>query len=130
MRFPIVLFAVQIALLATHQVDAAFWHEWDVFGVPGGIPFFLAFHFGAMLVLLASFAAVASGHRQQRAFTLGAAATGGLTAALHAIFLARDRIAFWTLPSLAVLGAIVVVAVAQVATTQVDRPHPRGAPLP
>ena len=62
MRFPIVLFAVQIALLATHQVDAAFWHEWDVFGVPGGIPFFLAFHFGAMLVLLASFAAVASGH--------------------------------------------------------------------
>ena len=45
------LYLLQLALLATHQVDAAYWHEWDVFGVPGGITFFLAFNLAAMLLL-------------------------------------------------------------------------------
>ncbi|MFN9811237.1 MAG: DUF6713 family protein, partial [Deltaproteobacteria bacterium] len=42
------LYLLQLALLATHQVDAAYWHEWDVFGVPGGLTFFLVFNLAAM----------------------------------------------------------------------------------
>ena len=47
------LYVGNIALLTTHQADAAYWHEWDVFGVPGGISFFLAFNFGAVALVAA-----------------------------------------------------------------------------
>lgn len=29
-----------LACLITHQIDAAYWHEWDMFHVPGGIQVF------------------------------------------------------------------------------------------
>ena len=45
------LYVLNLSLLATHQVDAAYWHEWDVFGVPGGLPFFLVFNLAAVAFL-------------------------------------------------------------------------------
>lgn len=42
------LYVGNLALLTTHQADAAYWHEWDVFGVPGGLPLFLVFNLGAV----------------------------------------------------------------------------------
>jgi len=29
------LYLVNTAVLLTHQIDAAYWHEWDLFGIPG-----------------------------------------------------------------------------------------------
>jgi hypothetical protein len=34
------LFFANAVVLLTHQIDAAFWHEWVLFGLPGGIQFF------------------------------------------------------------------------------------------
>jgi hypothetical protein len=109
------LYLLQLALLATHQVDAAYWHEWDVFGVPGGITFFLAFNLAAMLLLGLGLVFVASGERRARASVLACAGTGLITCAIHAVFLGRDRVAFWAPASLALLGAILVTALAQLA---------------
>jgi hypothetical protein len=42
---------VNIALLSTHQADAVFWREWDVFGVPRALPLFLVFNAAVMTLL-------------------------------------------------------------------------------
>ena len=62
------LYAANLVLLATHQVDAAFWHEWDVFGVPGGLEFFLVFNVFAMNVLSVGLVHVAQERGSARAF--------------------------------------------------------------
>ena len=35
------LYLLNAAVLITHEIDSAYWHEWDLFGIPGGIQFFL-----------------------------------------------------------------------------------------
>jgi hypothetical protein len=108
----VALYTTNLALLTTHQVDAAYWQEWDVFGVPGGITFFLAFHLAAVAVLLAGSTAVTTGHRSAGACALLGASTGLVTCALHAVFLAQDPVAFWSPASLVILGGILVVSAA------------------
>ena len=112
-RVPPSLYVLQAALLATHQVDAAYWREWDVFGVPGGLPFFLFFNLLAMLWLGVGLVCVASNGRRARASVIACAGTGLLTCAIHAVFLWRDSVAFWAPASLLVLCAIFATAVAQ-----------------
>jgi hypothetical protein len=107
------LYLVNLALLATHQVDAAYWHEWEVFGIPGGISMFLTVNVVAVLVLAWGLGAVAAKRRGARGAAIGCAAVGLATVAIHGGFLIRDPIAFWSPPSLIVLVGILVVSGAQ-----------------
>jgi hypothetical protein len=107
------LYVGNLALLATHQADAAFWHEWDVFGVPGGLPVFLAFNLGAVALVAAGLVRVAEGAPSARRAALLCAALGLLTVALHLVFLWMDRTAFWTPSSIGVLLGVLVLSIAQ-----------------
>jgi hypothetical protein len=49
---------LNLALVLTHQVDAAFWREWEMFGLPGGIQLFNALNVVVFLVVLFCFVAV------------------------------------------------------------------------
>jgi hypothetical protein len=46
-----VVYAVNLSLLITHEIDSAYWQEWNLFGVPGGIQLFLILNL--ILILLA-----------------------------------------------------------------------------
>ena len=107
------LYLANLALLATHQVDAAYWHEWDVFGVPGGLPVFLVFNLGAVALLAVGLVRIAEGARTSRAWSLLCAGVGLFTVALHALFLFLDREAFWAPASLAVLAGILATSIGQ-----------------
>jgi hypothetical protein len=108
------LFAGNVALLTTHQADAAYWHEWDVFGVPGGLPLFLVFNVVAVGLVAVGLVQVAEGAPSARRAAVLSAALGLFTVALHTVFLWRDRIAFWTPLSLAILVGILITSIAQV----------------
>lgn len=113
MNTPERLYILNFSLLATHQVDAAFWHEWDVFGVPGGLPFFLVFNLVAVALLAVGLASVAAGRRTARAWALSCAGVGGFTVVIHVVFLAMGSTAFSTPLSLGLFFAIAVASVAQ-----------------
>lgn len=97
---------LNLALLATHQVDAAFWHEWDVFGVPGGIHFFLAFNVLAVFALALGLVTIAKQSRGARLASRLSAGLGLVTVAIHAVFLVLDPVAFWDVLSIGILVAI------------------------
>lgn len=46
---------LNIALLFAHQADAAYWREWEMFGLPGGIQMFSAFNLLAFLLVLTGY---------------------------------------------------------------------------
>ena len=47
------LLILNLALLIGHQCDAAYWHEWDMFHLPGGIQLFNVLNVLIFIVLLA-----------------------------------------------------------------------------
>ena len=54
-------YAVTMLLLVVHQIDAAYWQEWAMFGVPGGVQGFLVFNALAVGVLILGYREVLLG---------------------------------------------------------------------
>ena len=112
-RTDVGLYVTNLALLATHQADAAYWHEWDVFGVPGGLPFFLLFTVAAVALLATGLVRVVEGAPSAQGFVGLCGGVGLFTCALHTVFLGLDRTAFWTRESLGLLFAVFLTSIAQ-----------------
>jgi hypothetical protein len=55
--------ALNLSLVMAHQADAAYWKEWEMFGLPGGIQLFTLFNVAAFLLLLWLFSAVIARQR-------------------------------------------------------------------
>ena len=73
-------------LLILHQIDAAYWHEWEMFHVPGGIQGFLVFNLAAIAVVLVGYRHVLLGTRRAPWYAGICAALGIGTALIHAGF--------------------------------------------
>ncbi|MBD7923394.1 DUF6713 family protein [Xanthomonas bonasiae] len=100
-------FATALSLIL-HQIDAAFWQEWKMFAVPGGIQGFLAFNAVAVGALLCGYRSVLLRGRHARAWALACGGLGVTTFILHAGFALADRKEF-SLP-LSVLAILACLA--------------------
>nr|WP_295777256.1 DUF6713 family protein [Rhodoferax sp.] len=81
------LFLANATVLITHQIDAAFWHEWELFLIPGGNQGNLLLNIPIIaLVLYAHSRVVANLHTGMFFYKL-LAALGFLTCAIHSGFL-------------------------------------------
>ena len=79
-------YAATCIALVVHQIDAAYWHEWEMFRVPGGIQGFLVFNAVAVGLLIFGFRALIRGTRLGVPSAMFCAALGILTGVLHAGF--------------------------------------------
>lgn len=107
------LYVVNVALLATHQVDAAHWQEWDTFRVPIGIEGFLVFTALVLIPLLYGLSEVARGGVHAARWSYLTVSLGVFTFSIHAVILALGNDDFRSVASLGLLLAILVVSVAQ-----------------
>lgn len=98
--------------LVLHQIDAAYWHEWRMFHVPGGIQGFLLFNLLAVGVLLRGYRQVVLGEASARRYAVLCGAVGVATALIHAGFAAAGRDEFHLPLSLAVLLACLICGMA------------------
>ena len=111
------LYLVEASLLIAHEVDSAYWREWELFRLPGGAPLFVLVHVPLAMVVLVGLVLV----REQRtpglvmSGVVAAAGIGGC--ALHAAFLRHGRREFAVPASLAVLGAMLVCGLVQLGVT-------------
>ena len=72
--------------LILHQVDAAYWREWEMFHVPGGIQGFLVFNLAAIAVVLVGYRHVLLATAQAKLYAGICAALGAGTCLTHAGF--------------------------------------------
>ncbi|WPU65035.1 DUF6713 family protein [Peredibacter starrii] len=108
-------FAVStIALLATHQVDAAYQKEWELFGVPGGIDFFLVFNFVAVFVLLMSLIKLASVPRANFLWRYLIPIMGLFTVTIHSIFMLKGHSEFTQIGSISILVLLLLSSATEV----------------
>lgn len=113
--------AVNTALVMTHQADAAYWKEWEMFGLPGGIQFFNIFNLFAFALLLWCFAAVV---RRRPAGLRGSyliAALSGVVLPIHAAFALAGFEQFHLPVSIAIIVGTFVMSVWQIILTRKAR---------
>ena len=108
------LYIVNFALLITHEIDSAFWHEWKLFGIPGGIQVFLILNFILIAVFLIGMEKVVRGERGAKAFSYLLAACGIFAFTIHTVFIMLGNPEFRLPISIAILVLILIVSVLQI----------------
>ena len=107
-------YLITMCLLILHQIDAAYWQEWQLFQLPGGIQGFLLFNIAVLPVLLLGYEKVVCRHPKAILYAYFCASLGLLTFAIHVIFLALGKEQF-TLPlSLAIIAGCLISALWQI----------------
>lgn len=100
-------------MLITHEIDSAFWKEWNLFGLPGGIQGFLIVNFLLMLVALVGFRNMIAGKRNGYYFALSLAGSGIFAFGIHSYFILQGHPEFTFLVSVVTLILIFFLSLIQ-----------------
>lgn len=112
-RWPEALFLINAIVLLSHQIDAAYWHEWTLFGIPGGIQVFVLLNIPIIALILFGQRALALGRPSGLPISWALAASGLFAAAFHGFHIWQGDPAFRTPVSLILLCATFVLSLAQ-----------------
>ena len=104
-------------LLINHEIDSAYWKEWELFKLPGGATGFLLLHFPILLVLLWGLILVSRHSSWGFVFSLLLCLGGLFAFAIHTHFLKKGRAEFNNPISKFILVAILIVSLIQLAVT-------------
>ncbi len=107
------LYLINAALLITHEIDSAFWKEWALFHLPGGIQLFLVLNLLLVLVVLYGFEQVLLHTPLAKPFSLLLAGGGIFAFCAHTFFIALGHPEFRLPASLGLLAVILVVSIIQ-----------------
>ncbi len=120
------LYLLNTAVLLTHEVDSAFWKEWEMFGLPGGLRLFLVLNLGLALAALYGFRELLRGARSGPWFAFALAAAGLFAVAIHSWFLATGHPQFRDSVSIGILAATLLLSVPQAVVAVRELRHNRG----
>jgi hypothetical protein len=114
------LYLVNAVLLINHEIDSAYWKEWELFRLPGGIAGFLWIHFPLLFVILFGLVQVYRGTLAGLVFSMLLSLGGLFAFTIHSYFIRRGRDEFKTPLSLGILAATLLVSLAQGAVTVLE----------
>ena len=107
------LFLANATVLIKHQIDAAYWHEWELFLIPGSNQVNLLLNIPIIAVVMYAHSRVVSNLHTGVAFYKLLAALGFLTVAIHTGFFLLGSESFMQPMSIALLVATFVLSVWQ-----------------
>ena len=113
-RIAVYLYLVNFALLATHEIDSAYWHEWDLFKIPGGIDLFLILNFLIIIVLLIGFEQVVEWKKHATAYSFLLAFGGIFAFCIHSYLILQGNPEFNTVISILILALLMFGSLAQI----------------
>ena len=77
-----------MSLLIFHQIDAAYWKEWEMFHLPGGVQGYLVFNIIAIPVLLNGYRHLTRQSERAKIYSCLCGSLGVITFLIHAAFVA------------------------------------------
>jgi hypothetical protein len=111
------VYIVNAMLLINHEIDSAYWHEWELFKLPGGIAGFLLVHFPLLFLVLYGLVLVSQGTLAGLVISLILSLSGIFAFTIHTYFIRRGRDEFNVPMSRFILTATLVVSLIQAALT-------------
>ncbi len=85
------LYILTASLLLAHQIDSAYWREWNLFGLPGGVQAFVLLNVAIMLPFLGGLVRLTKGARDGVGFAVALAFIGVATFFIHVWFVLRGH---------------------------------------
>ena len=107
------LYIVNSVLLIVHEIDSAYWQEWKLFKLPGGISFFLILHLPLVFLILWGLVQLQQYTPAGYAISLILAVAGIFAFTIHVVFMAKGNKEFKTPLSIVLLTATLVVSIIQ-----------------
>ena len=111
------VYLVNAVLLINHEIDSAYWKEWDLFGTPGGITGFLLIHFPALFLFLYGLVLVYQAATAGLIISLILSLSGLFAFTIHTYFIKRGREEFATPISHVILIATLILSLIQLFIT-------------
>ena len=111
------VYLVNSVLLINHEIDSAYWKEWKLFKLPGGISFFLVLHFIILFIVLFGLVEVYWQSVAGLWFSLVLALGGVFAFSIHMYFIKRGRDEFRLPVSLFILISLLPVSLVQLGIT-------------
>jgi hypothetical protein len=100
-------------LLLNHEIDSAYWKEWELFKLPGGINGFLILHFPLLFFVLYGLVLVHEGTTAGLIFSLVLSGGGLFAFGIHYFFIKKGHRQFTTLISRLILTATLITSIFQ-----------------
>ena len=111
------LYLINSVLLIDHEIDSAYWNEWELFKLPGGITGFLVIHVPLLFFVLYGLVLISHNASSGMIFSLILSAGGIFAFSIHTYFLKVGRHQFDKSISKFILVATFLVSIAQLAVT-------------
>ena len=111
------LYLVNAVLLITHEIDSAYWKEWELFKLPGGSTGFVLLHLPLVFLILWGLVLVFQRSLTGLALSLILSLGGIFAFTIHVIFIKKGRNEFNVPVSLFLLMATLLVSLVQAACT-------------
>lgn len=108
---------LNLSLLIAHQIDAAWWQEWEMFRLPGGIQLFNVLNVIIFIVLLAGMIAVIRRAASGYVWSLVIAGACALVLPIHTGFALTGHEQFHLPVSIFLIVATFVGAITQILIT-------------
>ena len=107
------LYLINSILLINHEIDSAYWKEWELFKLPGGINGFLIIHFPLLFFVLYGLVLVHQGSTAGLICSLVLCGGGLFAFGIHSIFFKKGHRQFTTPISRLILTATFITSIFQ-----------------
>ena len=111
------LYMVNAVLLINHEIDSAYWKEWELFKLPGGITGFLIIHFPLLFLVLFGLLEVYKQSNAGLIFSMVLSLTGIFAFFIHMFFIKKGHKQFKVPVSIFILATTLIVSIIQVYIT-------------
>lgn len=111
------VYLVNSILLINHEIDSAYWQEWKLFKLPGGISFFLLLHFIIIFIILFGLVQVYQESLAGLSLSLVLALGGIFAFVIHMYFIKKGRDEFRLPISIFILMALLPLSLTQLGIT-------------
>jgi hypothetical protein len=111
------LYLINAVTLTVHEIDSAYWKEWELFRLPGGLAGFLLLHFPLLFLLLYGLVLVDRGAFAGQILSLVLSLGGIFAFSIHTYFIRQGREEFKTSVSQFILWVTLLVSLAQLGVT-------------
>jgi len=111
------IYLVNSVLIIVHEIDSAYWKEWNLFRIPGGITSFLIIHIPLVFLILYGLVLVFQHSLAGLIFSLILSLAGIFAFSVHISFIKRGRDEFKAPISLAILATTLITSIVQIVIT-------------
>ena len=111
------LYLINAVLLINHEIDSAYWKEWEIFKLPGGITGFLLLHFPLLFFVLYGLVLIVRQSFWGSIFSIILCLGGIFAFVIHTYFLKQGRKEFDKPLSRLILVLTLLVSIAQMIVT-------------